>query len=854
MLYSLAYFERLNGVRMNSNRANRYLQWLNRCLKSMVSLSISVTFPFSQYGYAHSFVNLIDILNNPPGRLAKLHVGDGIVYETISMNAFYSLNNYSPFWIVNSQFTSILNEVRNLLLKSSRHGLLPEKFWSASLENFFQQRTGMKENDFELAVSEALIRYVYSIHGGQVDPSLVDDDIKLERKKLSKEDLIILVKALQDNPLALEPMVESTFQPKSQLYYSLKKQLENENSSHSISTDQKSKIIATMEKLRWLPSDLGKKYAFVNLATTEIKVIEDKKAVLKFKTINGRPGRRTPMMIDEVRTIILNPTWTAPASLARFDKLSIIKANPDYLNSNFIKAYPSGSRTPIEDVHSVQWNNYSSGNFPFTLVQYPGPGNALGKVKFPLQNKFSIYLHDTNEPDKFREKSPRLLSSGCIRLEKPMEFAAFLLKDQIVPLGQGWKWKDGRGIEVNTKFNEEILMSRVAKKSSFDIEPIKVSVVVPLKLYTAYLTVDFLDEASESLQYAKDYYGQDERLLKLLENSKLTAKTSPINLVEKSSGQFLNVKVEGLMGPTQLFREVTAVRCGNKSYKGCLKQELDGKSKSNAEIYHFKVNEMTQLPAGSYMLGVENSLYSGWLNVSCQPPPSDLSSEKSNSGCAPLVVKLSGFSLPEEYSHAHSVLIYRDLSKPDEQQKILNHDFYLGNAFLPQASSTSSDRSFYLASENQIDMVQRMSLDYCLEVVKNKSSLSKTAGLFPDAIKNCQSFKDTLALKNITAQVKNFSKLNVYRFPFVDNYKTYALSDHPLVTGEWTQRWISAPGSWITFTHRRYLVAAPIFPGTTPREKQFVSVFPGDYLILALDGSGKPMGLPYPVHAAPANP
>lgn len=834
---------------MISNLIKRCIQLLNKYVRISLSLIIALSFPFNQRVYANS-MNLSEMLSAPSGRLAKLEVDGGVVYETISMNAFYSLNDYKPFWIINSQFTPILNEVRDLLKKSYRHGFIPERFWSSNLEKFYNQKTGMKESEFEIAVSEVLIRYVYSIHGGQVDPSLVDDDIKLERKKLSKEDLTILVKALQDNPHAFEPMIEATFQPQSQLYYSLKKQLEHEDSLHPIAKDAKPKIIATMEKLRWLPSDLGKKYAFVNLATTEIKVVEDGRPVLKFKTINGRAVRRTPMMIDEVRTVILNPTWTAPSSLARFDKLPSIQKDPNYLNNNFIKAYPSGSRTPVEDVHSVQWKNYSASNFPFTLVQYPGPGNALGKVKFPLQNKFAIYLHDTNEPLKFREQSPRLLSSGCIRLEKPMEFASFVLKDQSVPMGQGWKFKDGRVTEVNTKFTEEILMSRVAKTTSFTNEPITLRVVSPLKLYTAYLTVDFLNEESESLNYAKDYYGQDERLLKLLEKTNVSKKVTELVLAEKSHSSLVSVKVEGLMGPTQLYREVTAIRCSNKSYKGCLKGEQEGGDQKNPETYHFKVNEIAHLPVGSYMLGAENSLYPGWLNVSCNPVSQVVPGSNSVSGCAPIVIKLSGFSLPEEYSNAHSVLIYRDLTKPDEQRKILNHDFYLGNTFLPQASSTSSDKSFYLASGNQIDMVQRMSLDYCLEVVKNKSSLSKN-GLFPDAIKNCQSFKETLSRKSITEQVTSFSKLNIYRFPFVDKAKSYSsLSDHPLVTGEWTQRWISAPGSWITFTHRRYLVAAPMFLGTTPRTKQFVSVFPGDYLILALDGNGKPMGLPYPVHAA----
>jgi murein L,D-transpeptidase YcbB/YkuD len=62
------------------------------------------------------------------------------------------------------------------------------------------------------------------------------------------------------------------------------------------------------------------------------------------------------------------------------------------------------------------------------MRQESGPFNVLGRVKIMFPNRFSIYLHDTPGQDLF-QKSARYFSSGCIRLEKPIELAAYLLKD-----------------------------------------------------------------------------------------------------------------------------------------------------------------------------------------------------------------------------------------------------------------------------------------------------------------------------------------------------------------------------------------------------------------------------------------
>jgi murein L,D-transpeptidase YcbB/YkuD len=245
---------------------------------------------------------------------------------------------------------------------------------------------------------------------------------------------------------------------------------------------RKNQIIANMEKLRWFPQKWDSSHVFVNLAFQEANVVENEKTVLSMRTVNGRPTRRTPTLIDEIRYVNPYPTWGVPWSIAVKDKLSSLKRNPQEIINQNIEIYNSSNQ--LVSPFSVNWSSITRNNFPYRLVQTSGPHNALGLVKFPLTNPWAIYLHDTNEPQKLKDAS-RLYSSGCVRLEKPWELAEYLLKDQA-----GF-----------TK--QKMLTPQYKNKAIFTRKP--------LPVYFVYLTVD--ESATGEIRFAQDYYGQDLRLL-----------------------------------------------------------------------------------------------------------------------------------------------------------------------------------------------------------------------------------------------------------------------------------------------------------------------------------------------------
>ncbi|MEQ1723920.1 MAG: L,D-transpeptidase family protein, partial [Pseudobdellovibrio sp.] len=183
--------------------------------------------------------------------------------------------------------------------------------------------------------------------------------------------------------------------------------------------------IINLDRTRWLPDQLESERIFVNLAEQNFKFFKNNIAVMDFKTINGRLDRQTPMMIDMIKNVVLNPTWTVPFSIFVKDKLPLIKEDPRVISRLNMKLIDDLTGQEVDPL-TIDWSLIDATNLRYTLVQKPGPWNALGFIKFPLQNPYAIYLHDTDSRQLF-DKDERLISSGCVRLQQPFEVAESLL-------------------------------------------------------------------------------------------------------------------------------------------------------------------------------------------------------------------------------------------------------------------------------------------------------------------------------------------------------------------------------------------------------------------------------------------
>jgi murein L,D-transpeptidase YcbB/YkuD len=168
----------------------------------------------------------------------------------------------------------------------------------------------------------------------------------------------------------------------------------------------------------------------VNTASFQLEVVEKDRRLMKMRVVAGRRSRRTPEVSSELTYLVLNPYWHIPHSIAKRDILPKIQEDPHYLLKQNILVFENWeSDSPKIDAQSVDWSKVTEKAFSFKLRQEPGPRNALGRIKFVFPSQFSVYLHDTPAQSLFR-KTQRDFSSGCVRIEKPIELASLLLKSE----------------------------------------------------------------------------------------------------------------------------------------------------------------------------------------------------------------------------------------------------------------------------------------------------------------------------------------------------------------------------------------------------------------------------------------
>ncbi len=246
-------------------------------------------------------------------------------------------------------------------------------------------------------------------------------------------------------------------------------------------------IEANMERWRWLPREEPARYVMVNMAGFELQLVEQRKPVLTMRVIVGRDYRQTPVFSSAMTALVINPYWYVPRTIFREDILPELRRDPGYLQRIGLQLFSSLSGNGTEvDPASIDWAKVDPDKFPYVLRQRPGGHNSLGRIKFLLPNRYGIYLHDTPHRGLF-QREVRAFSSGCIRLEHPVDLAQHVLGD-----GQHW---DRAAIEA--------LITQG--------KPVSLSLPAPLPVYLVYLTAWVSDDGT--LQLRDDIYGRDERLL-----------------------------------------------------------------------------------------------------------------------------------------------------------------------------------------------------------------------------------------------------------------------------------------------------------------------------------------------------
>ena len=243
----------------------------------------------------------------------------------------------------------------------------------------------------------------------------------------------------------------------------------------------------TLERWRWLPNIDRKSPPIVaNIPEFRLRAYDNNFNIgVAMNVVVGRAfGHKTPVFTDTMRYVVFRPYWEVPPSIIRGEMIPHIVRDPDYLEKKGFEVVDSRQNVVTEARVSAEVLSQLRAGKLF-LRQKPGANNALGAVKFVFPNSYNVYMHDTPSTEFFA-KSRRDFSHGCIRLEKPADLAAFVLRDN-----PGWT------------------PERIRAAMNGDA-PQQVNLAHPIPVLIVYGTVVVLEDGL--VHFYDDIYGHDAAL------------------------------------------------------------------------------------------------------------------------------------------------------------------------------------------------------------------------------------------------------------------------------------------------------------------------------------------------------
>lgn len=446
---------------------------------------------------------------------------------------FYANHNEEPRLVTQFFINGGLDTLTAYIARVDAHGYNPALFRLEELKKSLQALALNKFKniqevypviaDLELNAAESLTKYDNFVAYGSVNPRKLFSRYYVAVKRPDSASISKVLATTDIQGLLKE------IQPDSKQYIALQRKLADLKAAGLGKSDQAKTILVNMERLRWKLPEMGTEYVEVNIpdfsltwfskedTLTHMKVCvggkredgyaEKMAKYAKSGNLDDKPkNHETPILYSKLNSIQVNPVWNIPVSIARNEIYWMARKDPYYLSNSNINVYRNGKL--IGEPDTIQWSNYSREKLPYQFKQGSGDGNALGKFKFIFDNGSSIYLHDTNNKSGFA-KANRAISHGCVRVEKPLEFAQNLVKDK--------NRYDQLRMEVNlppldtTKM--ELYRKKLAKKADtvnlFKLKPTWFGTKKQVPLIINYITAW---SQNGSMQYRADVYGLDETL------------------------------------------------------------------------------------------------------------------------------------------------------------------------------------------------------------------------------------------------------------------------------------------------------------------------------------------------------
>ena len=350
----------------------------------------------------------------------------------------------------------------------------------------------IRQNQNSVLMSKMLVAYAENLANGCIDLTHFDE-VQKERntihfsskyttyiQKVNVQNMAMQLKAGQSIEQILKPYIPEYYQFTALLhmYHAL-------NNTSGTSEELLHQIRLNIERVKLMKPGLGKNYALVNIPEFKVRVIENDKTSIAMKIVVGKRNKQTPIFSADLQSIVLNPTWNVPDSIARHEIIPKTLKNPAYLKKHRLvmrRDYNLKSPALCFDPEVAAAYVGGKGEVPFKFIEVASGRNALGRVKFLFPNENSVYMHDTPAKSLFKRKV-RAYSHGCVRLGSPMKMLDFLATN----------YTQATAEKIDKEYK--------SRKTHF------IPIVKRLPVHTAYLT-NYVAEDGK-LHLFSDIYGYD---------------------------------------------------------------------------------------------------------------------------------------------------------------------------------------------------------------------------------------------------------------------------------------------------------------------------------------------------------
>lgn len=341
------------------------------------------------------------------------------------LTEFYLLYGYKTAWVTNEPaLLQLLQQIEN----APDIGLRKEDYQHEFLSTFQKSQlslvTAVDSLVADFRFTDAAIHFFHDVAFGNHPPSIGYNGLNYSPDCFSIPSLLAsaLSSGRFDNFL-------QEIELKSPEYIAVKNMVAGYVTSGKVPLKTRiEELNRTLNIFRWLRCARAQNehIIVVNIPSANLLVYEPGKVTLESKVIVGQNTNRTPTLASKVTEVILYPYWNVPKKIATKELLPLIKKNPGYLDANNFQVVNENGK--VVNPAAINWQELSAAHFPYTLRQSTGCDNSLGLVKLNFYSPFVVYLHDTPWKSLF-QLNKRFFSHGCMRVEKAMDLARLVMKD-----------------------------------------------------------------------------------------------------------------------------------------------------------------------------------------------------------------------------------------------------------------------------------------------------------------------------------------------------------------------------------------------------------------------------------------